>query len=94
MPFTTFLKTKYRPIITANQKRLASAEDYLFSGNNDDALVSYLGNSSGGDIWEVRLLSVFFCVIFFNPYVLLYCDDWIFLQIGQGHILHLFSVEF
>ena len=42
-----------RPIITANQKRLASAEDYLFSGNNDDALVSYLGNNSGGDIWEV-----------------------------------------
>jgi hypothetical protein len=41
----------YRPIIQSNQKRLASAEDYLFSGNNDDALVSYLG-ASGSDVWE------------------------------------------
>jgi DNA polymerase elongation subunit (family B) len=41
-----------------NQKRLASAEDYLFSGNSDEALASLLANSGGGggasgsDIWE------------------------------------------
>lgn len=36
-----------------NQKRIASAEDYLFSGNSDEALVSYLGNgASGAEGWE------------------------------------------
>ena len=48
--------TAFRPIILANQKRLASAEDYLFSGNNDDALVSYIGSGGGGgSVWEVRV---------------------------------------
>ena len=40
-----------RPVILANQKRLASAEDYLFSGSSDDALASFLtsgGSGSGG----------------------------------------------
>ena len=35
-----------RPIIAANQKRLASAEDYLFSGSHDDSLISYIGSTT------------------------------------------------
>jgi hypothetical protein len=37
--------------VQQNQKRLASAEDYLFSGSHDDALITYAAGG-GADVWD------------------------------------------
>jgi DNA polymerase epsilon subunit 1 len=48
---TYFLDRYHRPIVQQNQKRLASAEDYLFSGSHDDALITYAAGG-GADVWD------------------------------------------